>query len=619
MKWQGSISPGRILAGGTGGVGWSLALLGLLEALYHAPGQPAAWLYGACLYGLAGAGYGFLYALLFGGSGRRDQHAFEIFLSRTIRWPVLLLVLGAGGFLVWRDAWGESLSGAGWLGWLTLLALLPGCWLLLVICKRLALASAARPLGAMIVLGLALPAGFWGSAGQVGPPALVLKENREVGGETAKQGSPVILVVADALRADQTGPYTAGVSTPNLEDFARHAVVFENAWSAASWTRPSVTSILTGLLPRQHGTVHKASRLPGDIPTVASLLDKAGWNTAAVVTNVNLAPVFGLGRGFSAYAYLGPEAFLGAPGAASRLFLVELWRLVRLRFLPGQRRPERYYAPGEKINLQAGRYLEQLAGDGPFFLYLHYMEPHDPYFAHPYDGRAVARVETPHPPVERAEQLLDLYRQEVSHWDEIFGQLLEQLRRLGVFDSALIIVTADHGEEFADHGGFWHGTTLYQELVRVPLMVHFPGGSGAGTRRADNVSLLDLLPTIMAQAGGQVPENLFGYPLQAAPRPDRVIMAEEDHQGARLVALRRGSWKIIHSLVEDPRGQPEWQLFALDGDPSEKDNLAEQRTGVLEELKKLLEQGPAALNRGTEDVEIDHQTEEQLRSLGYTQ
>lgn len=613
MSFKGNIGVGWILAACVAAAGLGLGVLGFVEALYYAPSSRLAMLYGFGLYGMLGVVAGLLLALLFGGRARGSEQAVAKTAGLAAAIPAFLLILLAGGFLVWRDLWGESISSAGLLGWVVMLLVPAGAAGYALVVRVLGRALAVRAkAAATVVVVLVVLATVLGSTleswGAAAPAA----------GEKPDPRPPVILVVADALRADAIGPEL----TPNLHAFHRDAVVFRQAWSAASWTRPAVASILTGQYPSVHQAVHKTDRLPGDLPTLAGGLSQRGYKTVASVTNVNLAPVFGLGRGFEAYCYHAPRPFLGAPVPASRLFLVEVYRLLRLRFFPGHREVFRYYAEGERV-LKRGRDLMNpyTGNPRPFFAYLHFMEPHDPYFAHPYDGRAVARVENPDPPVDQAGEYLELYRQEVRHFDKIFGDLVAYLKESNLYHRSLIVFTADHGEEFADHGGFWHGTTLYQELVQVPLMIHFPAGAGAGTVQADPVSLVDLMPTILTAAGADLPGDLPGRTLSPEPRGERrVLFAEEDHQGCKLVAVRAGPWKLILANPGNKRSLPEVQLFDLGADPGEQNDLKDAEADLRDELVNVAERGPgSAATPAPTKVELDAATQEQLRSLGYTE
>jgi len=624
LSFRGYLSAGRVLASGTICAAVPMGLLGVAESQYYAPGDFRALAYGFCLYALVGGVVGFVYAFLFGGKGRRDRREFVRFAGRTAVMPALLLFVAAGAFLIYRDLWRESPARAGFWEWAALMLLPAGALVVWIVARALARALSDRSTAAAVVVLIVSLAGvLFIPGGDKVPP---LPPGPKDGTRADSGRPPVIIVVADALRADALGAYGAGSdASPGVDAFARESVIFAGAWSTASWTRPSVTSIMTGLLARTHRVVHKADRLPEGIPTLAGRLQKSGYLTLASVTNVNLAPVFGLGRGFDTYAYHGPRPFLGAPGSASRLLLVELYRLLRLRFMPGRHEVWRYYAPGEVVSETAMGYIEKLAGNGnPFFAYIHFMETHDPYFAHPYDGRAVARVENAHPPVAKAPEFRALYRGELRHFDGLFGKLVAFLKEKGVYDRACIILTADHGEEFADHGGFWHGTSLYQELIHVPLIVHFPRAEGAGSTRSDPVSLVDLVPTVLELAGVKTDEELPGRSLcKPPPEDERPVFADEDHQGALLQAVRLGRYKLVGSGPDDPRGQPEWQLFDMQADPKELTNLAASDTVQRDALRKVLQSGPqGAADRpavAPENVEIDPETEEQLRSLGYTQ
>jgi len=500
VSFRGNISPLIILSTGAAGAGAALAILGVAESQYYAKWSFSALAYGFGLYGLVGMVLGFGYGLLFGGKGRSSRRAFLAYAGRVAVLPTVGLWLVGSAFIIYRDLWKESIARAGFWGWAALLLIPAGAFICAALARMIGKVLCNRSsIAAAIILVLSLAGLLFCGSGQSTPEI-----NEEFYRPLEKpDGRPsIVIIVADALRADALGAYgSKKVATPNLDAFSTEATRFNQAWSTASWTRPAVASILTGQYPRSHQAIHKTDRLPESLPTMASLLSLNGYVSVASVTNVNLAPVFGMGRGFDVYAYHGPKPFLSAPQTARRLFLVELYRLARLRFFPGQRIVSSYYAEGEQVWEVARELVGPLATAArPFFAYLHFMETHDPYFAHPYDGTAVARVENPNPKADKAAEYFDLYRQEIEHWDSLFGEMITFLKDKGVFDRALIVVTADHGEEFADHGGFWHGTTLFEELVRVPLLIRFPQGAGAGTVRDDPVSLIDLMPTAMSLA-----------------------------------------------------------------------------------------------------------------------
>src|SRR2546430_5205476 len=149
----------------------------------------------------------------------------------------------------------------------------------------------------------------------------------------------------------------------------------------------------------------------------------------------------------------------------------------------------------------------------PFFVFAHYMDPHDPYFVHPFNGEGYARVANPNPPASVAGLYRKLYDGEIAYLDEQLGVLFDDLRARGLYDRTLIVLTADHGEEFQEHGGWWHGTTLYDEQIHVPLVVKPPARAGGGRVVDEFATNLDVLPTVLTSARLSVPAALQGHPL----------------------------------------------------------------------------------------------------------
>ncbi|RMG20935.1 MAG: DUF229 domain-containing protein [Deltaproteobacteria bacterium] len=487
---------------------------------------------------------------------------------------------------------------------------------------RWLLAGRSRVLEASLAgLLLAALGGAQLTGGQVAWPA-------DAAGSATAARPNVILVIADTLRADflRHDVKAASSLTPHLDAFAREAIRFERMYANSSWTRPAVASIHTGRLPDGHGVVSKVSPLPPDLPTLATELRKAGYATAASVTNVNLAEDFGFGRGFDAYHYHPPVRPLGARGPAVRLSLINGVRLVEER-LTRALRPERFYAPASAINRTASELLDHL-GDGPFFLWVHYMDAHDPYFHWPLDGRGIARVQDPHPPPEQAATMRALYEGEIRHWDAAFGSFLEELRRRGLLDRSIVVVTADHGEEFQDHGGYWHGQTLFDELTRVPLLIRLPGGAGGGQVDRHLASQVDILPTVLARLGLGVPPGVDGTDLlaeESGGETERAVIMEVDHDGMVLSGVVWDRYKYVRANPGNWRGLPEQALYDLEADPGEHRNLAPERPEEVEEVAALLDghrrRGDASdgASQGTAPVELDTSLQEDLKALGYIQ
>jgi len=584
-------------AGELPAIAWALIAYGALgAALGLGAGMVAAVLrtdgFGLALAGVAAA-VGFVVA--------RFRIVRDVFLEQLPRGPLTTVVqLGALAavavlaFLVWR-----ALRGAD---------------------------ARRRPLTRPVVAAavVALLAGGWAAAAALRPaPA----PTRQESGRPAPEGAPpVVLIVVDTLRADRLATYGAkDVRTPHIDRLAADGIRFDAMFAQASWTRPSFGTIFTGLYPSSHGAVHKADSLPGRVETIAEMLAFGGYRTIGFANNANIAPTFNFQQGFEEYHYLAPDFFFGADEPASALALYNVLRLVRERFFARRVNVHNYYQPAETVTAAVRRWLDG-AGDDPrpVFLFVHYMDPHDPYMVRPYNGEGYARVANPDPPAALAEKYRKLYDGEVEHVDRHVGALLDDLRARGIYDRALVILTADHGEEFHDHGGWWHGTTLYDEQIRIPLVVKAPRGKGAPGEVSDALATsLDIVPTILAAAGLPVPPIVQGHalPLAGGAAPARrTVFAESDLEGNVLKSVRGREWKLIVANEGNPRGLAPEELFDVARDPAERTNLVGSRHGEAEIMRAEL--GRASLvaqeHAGqTEQAGMDAATQERLKALGY--
>ncbi|MEM9555163.1 MAG: sulfatase [Acidobacteriota bacterium] len=438
--------------------------------------------------------------------------------------------------------------------------------------------------------------------------------------------SGVLVYLIDTVRADHLGLYGYHRPTsPELEKLAREGITFTEARAQTSWTRTAVASIFTGRLPSGHGVDDRDDVLSDDLVTLAEVFDDAGWTTVGVVTNGNAGPRFGFAQGFDAYQHL-RESFKRRE-VHHLADDVNSWILTWL---------DGYLAS------HGGSQGGAAQGDPPpFFLYAHATDPHAPYTPRPpFDDLFAAGVDptlgelatvreitsgkrtvTP----EERDGLVDLYDGELAFVDREIGRLVDLLRDRGVFDDLLLVIVSDHGEEFLEHGGWEHGKTLYEEQLRVPLVIKLPGAEAAGLRidgRADHV---DLLPTVLDVVGLEPPAGLDGQSLLPAVRAVAAgrkaserwpsiaeLRLGEDEQ----LSLVDGDEKVI---VEQARGA---RFFALDADPAELDDrgVAEPfAAGVLEErLRRHLAAAEARRPQPVE-TELDPETREQLEALGYVQ
>ncbi len=445
-------------------------------------------------------------------------------------------------------------------------------------------------------------------------------------GAKAAPGAPnVFLIAVDTLRADHLSCYgdSAG-KTPHIDALAADGTRYARMFSQASWTRASFATIFSGLYPSSHGAIHKADVLPARVETVAEVLSKGGYYTVGFPNNINVAPAFGFGQGFAEYHYLAPDLFFFADEAAADLTLYSGLRLVRERFFARYVNVDFYYRPAEEVLQHATSWLDGPTAKGkPFFLYLHFMDPHDPYMVHPFNGVGYARVALPNPAADMADTLRTVYDGEIAYLDEYIGKLVADLKRRGLYDEALIVFTADHGEEFHEHGGWWHGTTLYDEQIGVPLIVKPPKGGATGRVVDAFATSLDIAPTIIRTAGLAPPVVMQGrvLPLDEAPAPEREsVFAEEDFEGDVLSAVRTKTWKLIDANPGNPRGLAPEELYDLARDPKEAKNVAPEDATQREVMRALLgrmtlEAKAHAGSGATTDV--DAATKARLKALGY--
>ncbi|MFQ6104066.1 MAG: sulfatase [Candidatus Glassbacteria bacterium] len=436
----------------------------------------------------------------------------------------------------------------------------------------------------------------------------------------------IILIIVDTLRADRLSCYGyEKMTSPNVDLLAADGLLFLNAFSQASWTRSSIASVLTSLYPSSHRAIGKPDQLPDQVVTLAEALKQAGYYTVGFVDNVNIAPVFNFHQGFDEYHYLAPDHFFYAPESATQLIVYNQLRLIRERFLSKNTWVEFYYQDAAVVTDRTIDWLEKNR-EKKFFLLIHYMDPHDPYFSHPYTGEGYARVSLPKPPPEIAAKLSELYDGEIAYFDAEFGRLRDWLIRNGLYDGTLIMLTADHGEEFYEHSGWWHGTTLYEEQIHVPLILKTEDTADTAEVVTSLARSIDIPPTLLSLADVEIPSMMQGVSLVdsmgESTRDLEYIFSEEDFEGNVLKAVRGKHRKLISANENNPRGLSELELFDLVADPYEMKNLAGVEVEIESQLKRWMEDSEAyALERsvGAQKGEIDEATQERLKALGYVE
>jgi arylsulfatase A-like enzyme/uncharacterized membrane protein YbhN (UPF0104 family) len=621
-------------AGLVGGISIGLGEGATILATASGSKDYSVLLYGALAYGLPcaiGAGCAGFALAWSGRLMRREATAPEVAFGRFAGVLCACGVLSLGAFRIRRDLFDEMLVWASPRGALVLGGcLLAAAIVYLVVASSLRFLVARRALrwlssapGAALLL-VVLVLGNLAFSGKRAGPARGSASSEPRPAAPAEAGN-VLFIVVDTLRADHLPlwGYAAG-KTPQLDAFARDAIRFEHAFANASWTRPSFASLMSGRYPSSHQTIHKNDSLPDGLVTVAEAMRAGGYTTYGVVTNYNVAPFFNFHQGFDEYHYLEPDFVLGANDTAAKLLLVQSLRqrIEAQRARRGQVAPGSAYQDATKVNAELFRFWESRP-QAPWFVFAAYMDPHDPYFPHPYDGTGYSRAANATPDASEAPRLRALYDGEIAFWDERFGELIADLKRRGLYDDTTIVVTADHGEEFMDHGGYWHGTTLYDEQLHVPLLLKLPRAERGGTVVSHWVELIDISPSLLRENGIQPPNQMQGKDLMLGSES---VFAEEDHEGNVLRALRsrRGAaeLKVIEANPGNPRGLDPYELYRIDQDPKEQVNLAREEAELLTLSASQLHQQTEQVKKGrverqTLNVAADENAVQKLRALGY--
>jgi arylsulfatase A-like enzyme len=452
--------------------------------------------------------------------------------------------------------------------------------------------------------------------------------------ETAEQRSTwprprnVIFIVIDALRADHLGAFGyERDTTPHLDRLAEEGFVFSRAYSASSWTLPAVASYMTSVYPTVHGLTRAPTddvflALPDGFTTLAESLRAHGLRTAAITSQPWISDRTGLTQGFDESRWV---AHASLPDE-SRILADELIEWVDLH------------------------------QDEPFFLYAHFMGPHSPYdVPSEHTGRFTAGLEVPasvaefhrlyefesesdayRTIVEQArrdgltrddvEYLRAEYDEKLAFTDASIGHLLGHMRDRGVLDESLVIVTADHGEAFYEHGTIFHGQHLYEEIVRVPLILRLPGGLEESRRIDEIAELIDLYPTIHELLGLPIPDGILGeslVPVLHGEPSDGVAFAEGF--GFKVVTPGWSSFYDYADSLHVPGSAVVREMYELSVDPFEQENRAHSAGGAptaahLDLVARLWGEIGGIAKRypdGHDTVELDTEAIEKLKSLGY--
>jgi len=449
----------------------------------------------------------------------------------------------------------------------------------------------------------------------------------------------VILLTIDTLRADMLNCYGYNTPlTPNIDRLAASGIRFEQAISGGSWTQAAFPVIMTSSYAAMYGGC--LGRLASERPSPVETLAGNGYTTGGFSTNPHLSRTTGYDRGFHHFSDLVPAEVnprLRRIKGGQRLLRNPLLHY-GLRLLGNRMRPARLYSSAAELTDSLYRWLEHVKT--PFFAWVHYMDLHWPYhleeaLTHPQDiAQAWQDLAIMHgrsnfngnEPITAAQgkHFVGLYEQSLQYLDTQIGRLMYYLEKLGYDSNTIIILLSDHGEEFLDHGrwGHWE-SNLYDEILRVPLIIQMPGWSGNQVIRRQ-VRLLDLMPTILALCGCPLPGDLMGVslvPLWTQP--------EAEYEGdIAITEMRRDPWHRIAVRTEtfkyiwDSRRPDQPDLYDLRADPAEKHNVSKH---YPQEVSRFQAQVDAHRLRvaATEPtmavpkLELDEEVARRLRDLGY--
>ncbi|MFW6086571.1 MAG: sulfatase [Myxococcota bacterium] len=435
--------------------------------------------------------------------------------------------------------------------------------------------------------------------------------------EDLKQAKNVVLLLVDTLRASKLQAFNpkTRVETPHLDEVAEAGTVFEVAQAPENWTKPSVASLLTGLFPATHDTKRDASRLPDSALMLSEHYKSHGFGTASFIANGYVSRKFGFDQGWDHHT-----------------------NYIR----------ESKSTEAENVFKEAGDWIEQNK-DERFFVYIQTIDPHVPYDPpdsllkkyddRDYDGQVKPRMTAQliekakrNPPAVTFDasdkrRLEALHDGEITYQDAEMGKFVERMKKLGLWEDTLFVMTSDHGEEFNEHGSWGHGHSTYQEMLHVPLVFHMNGTVPGGKRVQDVVSLVDVAPTLLELSGVKpMPaaegRNLTGY--LRGETPEEPAVAFSDFLDDRRV-ITAGRWKLVlRGLTAD--------FYDLEEDPGEEEPLSATRHPIaFRYCRAMLGQFLGSTDRSSwfeggqgegtdldsEEADMDDTTREQLEALGY--
>ncbi len=557
--------------------------------------------------------------------------------------PLVFLVAVNLRFFVWQPPY--TRTGELWLGVLSFgVAGIVGALISLALAKYSAEKTGVRRFGLLGATAAAIFTGFIAS----GTPSAASfdRSNEEIIADTpVANPRNIIWIVMDTARLDHVSVYDAKrETTPNLEKFAEDALVFDSAIAPAPWTLPSHASMFTGMFPSMHGAhfvggeMFSTPLVPENI-TIAEILSAHGYKTAGIAANnAGLSRQLGCHQGFQYY-------FDGRP-----LVFNLFWGKI-LESLSDDFRIDELWINevclASEMEPLVDRWLDKNAADGPFFLFVNLMEPHGgiAFIPEPYDSmygfdrerqQEVFKDFDADKVVFFQDEVTDEQRdfwtsyvqRKITFMDAYLGRFFDKLKRMGLYDDAMIIVNSDHGELFGEHNSFGHNTDLYNELIHVPMMIKYPQAARRG-RSQQLVQILDIMPEILTHLGLDIPPQVQGQPIDSVDHPVIAELFQQQHNAhaKRSPGRYYRDLKAIFGNVDRDSLKYIWasndqsELFDLKADPYELQNIIKQNPAAADSLQQKLKSWSSSFQpietNGTTRHTDRKELEKRLRSLGY--
>ena len=440
---------------------------------------------------------------------------------------------------------------------------------------------------------------------------------------------PVVWVTIDTLRADHLSLYGYARSTsPNLDEFAKGATVYTHCVAAGPSTWMSVPSLLSSLSPYRHGGVTETRRVPEQVEMLPEILERLGYQTVGQSANPWVSERYGMAQGFEDFRLYNTDNELLLYDVMKVAMRLAPWQVFSIR----EYLPPYSYVPFGRLVDESRELIETRDTARPLFLYMQPVDPHGPYQAplrYVPAGETFSRADyvsywslktgvQVRP--RQLESLTALYDGAVAYSDSELGRLFETLRETGLYDKAMIIVTADHGEQFFDHGLWRHSNSAYEALLHVPLVIKYPGQQ-TGTVVDERVGGVDIMPTVLRTMGEGCP-TCEGRPLQTIgagdPPPLFTYLMGKDDLRPMIRSVTAHGWKLIQTRKPTETSD---KLFNVDRDPKELDEQLVEHNDIAAYMAGLLDayEAKAGPTLVAQAISLKPAETERLRALGYVQ